>query len=150
MLLLWGRGDYQRAALILIYGPDGAALIKRWFIFENPLLLEKAWYLRQGGGDIIQCNHCMAMMWWSIFMYLYVYIYIYNIYIYRYIYILYMYIYVYCIYIYIYTYIFISIWKPFNVLYKAKIILKIHIFCKIFRFLSFYIHIYTYINLKAI
>ena len=32
--------------------------------------------------------------------------------------------------------VYISIWKPFNdVLYKAKIVLKTHIFCKIFRFL---------------
>ena len=37
---------------------------------------------------------------------------------------------------YIYIYIYISIWKPFNdVFYKAKIVLKTHIFCKIFCFL---------------
>ena len=43
-----------------------------------------------------------------------------------------------CIYKYIYKNIikWLSVWKPFNdVLYKAKLVLKTHIFCKIFHFL---------------
>ena len=59
----------------------------------------------------------------------------------------------YCLHLfwYIHIYIYISIWKPFNdVLYKAKLVLKTHIFCKIFRFLcrSFEIFYKIYVFLK--
>ena len=50
---------------------------------------------------------------------------------------LYIYIYIHIyIYIYIYIHIYVSIWKPFNdVLDKEKLVLKTHLFCKIFHFL---------------